>query len=184
MRPSILDSTSYIDYDKIPKLVSLANTLLDNIDLTPFRVDIGEKNVGTSIRFYSVIIIPHERDDIYYVSYNELNEAAAELVAHANSMIGMKRLAINILEPCSVIPMHYDNEADSDTGEIHSFYNFLIPLDSNVYSIVNDKLIKNNDGEPLVFDPQSFHGGINDTLEIRQNLFFRIANEAFKYVST
>jgi hypothetical protein len=179
-RPSMLDPKSYIDYDKIPMLVSLVKEVFDRIDLFPYKVDIGEKNVGQSIRWYSVILIPHKTDDVYYIKYEHLETSAAEIIAYARSMAGLERLVLNILEPCSVVPMHYDNEDDSDNGEVCSFYNLLIPLDSNGYSIVNDRIFKNHDGEPLVFDPQSHHGAMNDTLDIRRNFFCRIRNEAFR----
>jgi hypothetical protein len=179
-RPAILDAKDYVDYDKIPKLVSLVKELFQNIDLEPFKVDIGEKNVGTTIRWYSVIIIPHTdvQEDAYYIRYKELDEAAADLVAHAKSMEGMERLALNILEPCSVVPMHYDNYSDDDEKEC-AYYNLLVPLDNNGYSIVGEKLIKNKDEEPIVFDPQTYHGGMNDALDIRRNFFCKIKNEAF-----
>lgn len=184
MRPEILDLKRYVDYQKIPKLVSLAKELFEKIDVEPFKVDVGEKNVGTSIRWYSVIIIPHKHNDAHYVYYEELENAAADLIAHAKSMKGLERLAINILEPCSVVPIHYDNDSDSDDGILCPFYNILVPLDSHGYSIVNNKLIKNEDGVALIFDPQSHHGAINDTLDIRRNFFVKVRNDAFDYDST
>jgi len=184
MRPEMLELSKYVDHEKIPKLVSLAKELFEKIDLEPFKVDVGKKNVGTSIRWYSVIIVPHKTNDVHYVFHEELESAAKDLICHARSMQGLERLALNILEPCSVVPIHYDNESDSDDRKLCPFYNILVPLDSNGYSIVNNKLIKNEDGQAIIFDPQSQHGAMNDTLEIRRNFFIKVRNEAFNYDST
>lgn len=183
-RPAIVETTNYVDHNKIDTLTSLVKDFLGRIDAEKFKVDIGEKNVGKTIRWYSVIVTPHKVDDAHYVRYEELDQAASELISFAKSMAGMERLAINILEPCSVVPMHYDNDADTDDGHLCPFYNLLVPLDDNGYSIVNNTLIKNADGEPLIFDPQSHHGAMNDTLDIRRNYFCKIKNEAFRNVST
>lgn len=184
-RSAILKNENYVDLSKVSKLTRLVKELFDKIDVEKFKVDIGEKNTGTTVRWYSVIIIPHTdvKNDAYYINYEELDKAAADLIAHAKNMEGMERLALNILEPCSVVPMHYDNYSDDNEKEC-AYYNLLVPLDNNGYSIVGEKLIKNKDGEPIIFDPQTYHGGMNDTLDIRRNYFCKIKNEAFRDVST
>lgn len=181
-RPDILPNESYVDLHKVDKLTELVLDLIERVDVKQYGVNVGKVNNEPYLDgWYSVIVMPFEHEDAFYVEYPELYDAAKDLIAYAKTMAGMDRLAINILEPCCLLPLHYDNGTNADDMGNPPHYNILVPLSGNGHSIVNDKLYVNKKGEPLIFDPQSFHGGFNSTYEDRYNYFVKVKNEAFQY---
>ena len=181
-RPDILPADSYVDIEKLPRLVELIRELVDSVDLTPYTIDVVQNEEGLSLGWRNVIIMPYQNaNDNYYIEYPELTEASKEVVKYASTMSGVDRIAINILPPANIVPLHYDNADNSDDGIIPPHYNLLVPLDNNGHSIVNEKLIKNEYGVPLIFDPQSYHGAFNSTFETRINFFAKVTNESFHY---
>jgi hypothetical protein len=183
-RPDVLPNESYVDIHKMEKLTELVHELIEKINVKPFGVDVGKVNNEPFRGWYSVIVLPFEREDVFYVRYPELHEAAQDVINYAKTMKGLDRLAINILEPGCLLPLHYDNWTNADDMGDPPHYNILVPLNGNGHSIVNDKLYVNKKDEPLIFDPQSYHGGFNSTYEDRYNYFIKIKNEAFNNVST
>jgi len=183
-RPAILPNESYIDFDKISQLTTLIQQLVDTVDIKSFGVDVGVATEGTHIGWYSTIVMPFEHLDFFYVKYPELHEAAQDVLAFAKTMQGVDRIAVNTLAPITLLPLHYDNEANEDNGIPIPHYNLLVPLTDGGHSIVNDKLYENHYGVPIIFDPQSLHGAINSTREWRMNYFVKVKNEAFCNDST
>jgi hypothetical protein len=176
-QPMILESSAYVGNDKIPKLVELVQKFMKQ-DVDHLGVDIGEKNVGQSINWKSIIVIPYAKDE-YWTHNQELDDKAKHIIEHAKSMQGVERFAINILYKCSLIPIHLDDDKRPEYDSNGSYYNIIIPMDNNGYSIIDYKLIKNKEGETLVFDGQLPHGGMNDTLETRVTIFLNVNKEAF-----
>ena len=173
----ILEPSAYVDNDKIPKLVELVQEFMKQ-DVDHLGVDIGEKNVGQSINWKSIIVIPYAKDE-YWTHNQELDDKAKHIIEHAKNMQGVERFAINILYKCSLIPIHLDDDKRPEYDSSGSYYNIIIPMDNNGYSIVDYKLIKNKAGETLVFEGQLTHGVMNDTLETRVTIFLNVNKEAF-----
>jgi|APGre2960657505_1045072.scaffolds.fasta_scaffold155545_1 hypothetical protein len=180
-RPMILPPESYADNHKIPKLVEYVEELMKH-DVSDFWVDIGEKNVGTSINWKSIIVNPYDID-AYYTFNQGLEDIAKHIMDHAKIMKGVERFAINVLFKASLIPIHVDDDTRPEYDNTGRCYNILIPLYDHGYSIVDYKLIKNKARVPLVFDGQLPHGGMNDTLETRITIFLNVNKEAFNVAS-
>jgi len=175
--PMILEASAYVDNDKIPKLVELVKEFVKQ-DVDHLGVDIGEKNVGESINWKSIIVIPYEKDE-YWTHNQELDDKAKAVVEYAKGMAGMERFAINILYKCSLIPIHLDDDQRPEYDSSGRYYNIIVPMDNNGYSIIDYKLIKNKIGNTLVFDGQLPHGGMNDTLDTRITIFLNVNKKAF-----
>lgn len=181
-RPDVLPNESYVDLHKIDRLTELVHELIEKIDVKPFGVDVGKANNEPLLKgWYSVIVLPFEYEDTHYVLYPELHEAAQDMINYAKTMEGLERIAINILEPGCLLPLHYDNWTNADDIGDPPHYNILVPLNGRGHSVVNDKLYVNEQDVPIIFDPQSYHGGFNSTYEDRYNYFVKVKNEAFRY---
>jgi hypothetical protein len=176
-RPMILPPESYIDNDKIPKLVEFVEEFMKQ-DVSNFWVDIGEKNVGTSINWKSIIVNPYA-DDEYWSFNQEFDDKARHIIDYVKTMKGVERFAINVLFKASLIPIHVDDNRRPEYDDTGRYYNLLIPIYDHGYSIIDYKLIKNKTRVALVFDGQLPHGGMNDTLETRITLFLNVNKEAF-----
>jgi hypothetical protein len=176
-RLMILPPESYVDNNKIPRLVEFVEEFMKQ-DVSNFWVDIGEKNVGTSINWKSIIVNPYDIDE-YWSQNRELEDKAKHIIDYVKTMKGVERFAINVLFKASLIPIHVDDDKRPEYDFTSRCYNILIPIYDHGYSIVDYKLIKNKTGVPLVFDGQIPHGGMNDTLETRITLFLNVNKEAF-----
>ena len=177
-RPMIVEPETYVDFDKIPTLVEYVNEFVKQ-DMSKFWVDVGEKNVGESIRWYSIIVMPYENGDAYWTYNQELEDKAKHIIDYVKDMAGVERCAINILEKVSLIPIHLDDDKRPEHDTSGRLYNILIPLNDNGWSLVDGNMIKNKAGVPLVFDGQLPHGGMNDTLDTRMTIFLNVRKESF-----
>lgn len=175
--PMILEPEAYVDNNKIPRLIELVQEFVKK-GVDHLGVDIGEKNVGQSINWKSIIVVPYEKDE-YWTHSPELDDKAKDVIAFAKDMAGVERFAINILYKCSLIPIHLDDDSRPEYDNSGRYYNIIIPLDDNGWSIIDSKLIKNKAGSTLVFDGQLPHGGMNDTLETRITIFLNVNKKAF-----
>lgn len=183
-RPDVLPKESYVDLHKVDRLTELVSILLEEIDVKKYGVNVGKVNNEPYLNnWFQFILLPFEYEESFYVEYPELSESKAvtDVIEFAKNMSGLERLAINILEPCSLLPLHYDNGSNADDEGDPPHYNLLVPLGNNGHSIVNDKLYINKSGDALIFDPQSYHGGFNSTYEDRYNYFVKIRNESIQY---
>lgn len=179
--PLMLEPENYISNDKIPKLVEYVTEFVKQ-DMSKFWVDVGEKNVGETIRWYSIIVIPFD-GDAFWVHNQELEDQAKHIIDYCKTMEGVERVAINILDKVSLIPIHLDDDKRPEYDSSGRHYNIIIPIDNNGYSIIDNKLFKNSTGVPLMFDGQLPHGGMNDTLEKRVTIFLNVNKKAFNVSS-
>ena len=166
---------SYIDHDKIPKLISLVEEFSKQ-DLADVWIDVGELNVGTSINWKS--IIPYDTGDSWAVS-ELLNQKASDIISHAKTMKGIHRVTLNYLQKYSFMPIHVDDETRPEYDMDGQYYNIIVSVNGLGWSILDYKVIKNTPGQVLVFDGQVPHGAMNDTLETRITIYLIVEKAYF-----
>lgn len=173
----LLGPNSYIDNDKLPKLVDLIEEFSKQ-DLSKFWIDVGEKNVGVSINWKSIIMY----DTTGNISVSkELEECSKHIVKYATNLTGLQRITINFLKGYSFMPIHVDGDdsKEYDTS-INLSYNIIVPVTDHGQSIIDYKVIKNKKGYPLIFDGQIPHGAMNDKLETRITIYLQVDKKQFK----
>jgi hypothetical protein len=120
----LLNSKTYLDNDKIPSLVDLVDEYTKQ-DLSKFWVDVGEHNVGRSINWKSVIV--YDIDNTWPVS-EELAKHAKSIIDFANTIPGINRITINLLQSFSFMPIHIDDETRPEYDDSGKYYNIIIPV--------------------------------------------------------
>lgn len=172
----LLAPSAYVDNDKLPKLVDLIDNFSKQ-DISKFWVDVGEMNVGTSINWKCVVM--YDVDSTWAVS-TELKEHASNIIDYIKTLKGIRRITVNFLEKGSFMPLHVDNEELPEYDTSSPYYNIIIPVTNNGQSIIDDRVIKNQKGYPLIFDGQVPHGAMNNTLERRITIYLMIDKTEFK----
>lgn len=167
---------SYIDIEKIPRLIHLIEEFSKQ-DISKFWIDVSEKVIDVSLNWKSIIV--YDTTGNYDVS-EELKDLAKDIISHAVTLSGLNRITINFLMRYSFMPIHTDTPEKADYDFSNSDFNMIVPCDSNGWSIVDYKVIKNVKGIPLVFDGQVPHGAMNDTTNTRITAYLLIDKKYFK----
>ena len=167
---------SYIDIEKIPRLIHLIEEFSKQ-DISKFWIDVSEKVIDVSLNWKSIIV--YDTTGNYDVS-KELKDLTKDIISHAVTLSGLNRITINFLMRYSFMPIHTDTPEKADYDFSNSDFNMIVPCDSNGWSIVDYKVIKNVKGTPLVFDGQVPHGAMNDTTNTRITAYLLIDKKYFK----
>ena len=171
----LLNSETYLDHDKLPMLVDLVDEYTKQ-DLSKFWVDVGEHNVGRSINWKSVIV--YDVDNTWPIS-NELADHAKNIINFANTIPGINRITINLLNEYSFMPIHIDDETRPEYDDSSKYYNIILSVNSVGWSIVDYKVIKNEKYQSLIFNSQVPHGAMNDILETRITIYLIVEKSRF-----
>ena len=176
---------NYKDCAKLPCLINLVEEFIKG-DMSSFWVTIGEEETATTgLKLGWNSIIAYDTTGKNVVLDN-LSKAALEIIEYAKTISGLDRITLNFLKPLSLMPIHIDGKPgpvkDIGLGEYDisgPHYNVIIPVNTAGRSIIDDKVISNEQGKAIVFDCQIPHGAMNDSLETRITIFLLINKEEF-----
>ena len=150
-------------------------------DVSKYWIDVGEKNVGVSINWKSIIM--YDTTNNYQVS-DELKLAIPNIVDYATTMPGLHRITVNFLTGFSFMPIHTDTDYLPDYDTSSTNYNIILPITDFGQSIVDYRVIRNKKGDALIFDGQVPHGAINDTTGTRITIYLLVDKTRFTNDST
>jgi len=173
---NLIDPVSYINVEKIPRLIELVEEFSKQ-DPSKHWIDVSEKVIDISLNWKSIIL--YDKTGNYEVS-NDLKISARDIINYADTIVGLKRITINFLLRYSFMPIHTDTPEKVDYDFSNTDFNMIVPCDNNGWSIVDYKVIKNVKGIPLVFDGQVPHGAMNDTTDTRMTAYQLIDKKYFK----
>lgn len=176
----LVDPNNYIDNKQLPILSSLIEEFVKQ-DVSKYWIDVGEKNVGVSINWKSIIM--YDTTNNYQVS-DELKLAIPNIVDYATTMPGLHRITVNFLTGFSFMPIHTDTDYLPDYDTSSTNYNIILPITDFGQSIVDYRVIKNKKGDALIFDGQVPHGAINDTTGTRITIYLLVDKTRFTNDST
>ena len=172
----ILLPESYIDHDKIPKLVEFVEAFSKQ-DISKYWIDVSEKVIDISLNWKSIIV--YDKTGNYLVS-NDVMMLASDIINYAGKINGLNRITINFLSRYSFMPIHTDTPEKADYDFSNSDFNMIVPCNTKGWSIIDYKVIKNVKGVPLIFDGQVPHGAMNDTTDTRITAYLLIDKKYFK----